>query len=635
VEPKLESQVRAEILERIAKVGPKRSLLPLRVVLLGESAAAGWLYAPEVTPAKMLAAELERASGPRVFEVIDLAAIDVGPEELLAIAETALELVPDLFVVFAGNNWPVRLPIGAEAAPADFERATEHWSEQGFAGVARSLLAATRALSERVLERLSELFDRGSAQAILVVPEVNLIDWHRSRPVAWLGGDSVRTWHALAEQARAALRKEEFAAAACAAQRMTELDSGTNPTSQRLLAIARQGLGDVAGCRAACEAEVEARSFDNYPSMPGATREIQRAIRLAAERHELELVDLPALFAAAANGDAPGRRFFLDYCHLTVEAMELAAKAVASAVLRASDPETPRAIVREGPALEVPPVLDARAKFLTGLCTAHWSGRETPSLAPLWFDLALRASPAIAGEMATFLAGRAVPAELMHLSRAEQELDSLGETAGRRMRHTLNLDAEVIEWLIDSLERARAGFDRNQPIAELIGAHGVNAGGVDLSAPHFHHQAFAQLPSALSALAPEPGLYLRALWPRFEHTLIASGSADLLIELTARLPPADEPRQGELRLELNQEFLRAVELEERWSKHAITIERRRLRHGINRLCLIWPAVSADGDRALARVAHRWRNNLPEDMHPTFGELLALTARTSAAPPAQE
>jgi hypothetical protein len=634
VEPKLESPIRAEILSRITSVGAKRSLLPLRIAFLGESAAAGWLYAPEITPAKMLAAELERASGARVFEVIDLSAIDVAPDELLAIAEAALDLVPDLFVIFAGNNWPVRLPIGSGATLVDFQRAAEHWSGQGFAGVARSLLAATRALSERVLERLSELFDQGSAQAILVVPEVNLLDWHRSRPVAWLGGDGVRAWHALAEEARSALREEDFGAAAAAAERMKELDAGANPTSHRLLAIARAGIGDVAGCRAACEAEVEARSFDNYPSMPGATREIQSAIRLAAERHELALVDLPRLFTQAANGALPGRRFFLDYCHLTVEGMELAAKAIASGVLAVSDPETRRAVASE-PALQVPAALDARAKFLSGLCTAHWSGRETRSLAPLWFDLALRASPGIAGEILTFLAGRAVPAELMGLSRAEQELDASGEIASRRMRHALNVDAEVIEWLLDALERSTAGFHRSRLIEGLIDVHGANAEGVDLSAPHYHHEPFAQLPSALSALAPEPGLYLRALWQRFEHTLIAASTADLLLELTARLAPAEEARRGELRLELNQEFLAAVELDERWSKHRIAIDHRKLRHGFNRLGLIWPAAPANGDRALARVSDRWRNGMPADMHPTFGELLSLTARTSAAPAADQ
>ena len=58
------------------------------------------------------------------------------------------------------------------------------------------------------------------------------------------------------------------------------------------------------------------------------------------------------------------------------------------------------------------------------------------------------------------------------------------------------------------------------------------------------------------------------------------------------------------------------------------IERRLLRHGVNQLTLVWPTLPNDGERALARVLARWTEGVPADVHPTFGELLALVARTS-------
>src|SRR5215471_13749457 len=56
-----------------SELRPKTAPLPLRVVMFGESAAAGYLYAPHVTPAQVLEAHLRHVGGPAAFEVVDLA----------------------------------------------------------------------------------------------------------------------------------------------------------------------------------------------------------------------------------------------------------------------------------------------------------------------------------------------------------------------------------------------------------------------------------------------------------------------------------------------------------------------------------------------------------------------------------
>ena len=615
-----------ELERRIAALEPKQSLLPLRIVFLGESTAAGWLYAPEVTPARMLNAELERACGPRIFEVIDLSAIDLKPWDLVATTDAALALVPDLLLVFAGNNWPMRLPVANDARLADYQNAAAWWTGFGFPGLARAIDDATRALAERVLTRLVELSDRGSAELVLVVPEVNLLDWHRSRPVAWLRGDGVDAWHSLAAHARASLETGDYEAAIAASHRMIELDGGVNPTAHRLLAMARARLGDLDGCRASAVAEVQARSFDNFPSMPGATRTIQEQIRRAAAENDLSLVDLPPLFADAGSGAPPGRRFFLDYCHLTAEGMTAAMKEAARVVLRATDRNTPRNIEPDAPALSVPPSLDARAKFLSGLCAAHWSARESPSLAPSWFDEALATCGDIADEMVLFLSGRAAPAEVLHLSVAEQSVEPTADAATHRMRLATNVDAEVFDWVLDSLERAGVAVDRLALTSQWLQTHGVQSGAVNLAAPLYHHHSFAQLPSGASAFAPAPARYVRSLWPRFDYTLLADALADVEIELVARLAPENGARGAPLQISLNSDPLGSVEVSERWSRHVLWVDRKKLRYGVNRLTLVWPPISVNGDRGVERVERRWREGLPADVHPTFGEVDLLVAR---------
>ena len=63
---------------------PKRAELPLRVAFFGESVAAGYLYAPHLTPAGVLEAQLRAAGGGANFEVIDLARTNETLAGLLA-----------------------------------------------------------------------------------------------------------------------------------------------------------------------------------------------------------------------------------------------------------------------------------------------------------------------------------------------------------------------------------------------------------------------------------------------------------------------------------------------------------------------------------------------------------------------
>jgi hypothetical protein len=520
----------------------------------------------------------------------------------------------------------VRLPVAPEARLIDYLNAAACWTGAGFPGLARALDAATRALAQKVLTRLVELSNRGSTDLVLVVPEVNLFDWHRSRPVTWLPGDGVDAWHALGARARASLEAADPQAASAAAERMIALDGGVNPTTHRLLALARARVGDLDGCRAAALAEVQTRSFDNFPSMPGATTTIQDQIRRTAEKHDLSLVDLPRLFADVGDGALPGRRFFLDYCHLSAEGMTAAMKEAARVILRVTDRNTPHNIEPGAPALSVPPALDARAKFLSGLCAAHWSAREGPSLAPSWFDEALAASRDIADEMVLFLRGRAAPAEVLHLSVAEQSVEPTADAATRRMRLATNVDAEVFEWLLDSLERAGAAVDRAALIARWVETHGVKRGGVNLAAPLYHHHSFAQLPSGASALAPAPARYVRSLWPRLEHTLLTDARSDVELELVARLAPENGARTAVLGISLNGDPLGSVEVCERWTRHVLVVEKEKLQYGVNRLTLLWPPIAVTGDRGVERVEQRWREGLPADVHPTFGELELLVAR---------
>src|SRR5688572_7482424 len=87
----------------------KTAPLPRRVCLIGESTAAGFFYAPHLTPAKVLEDQLLQIKGTGAYEVIDLTKVDMPADgtahDLVRVTVAALQLDPDVLVIFAGNNW--------------------------------------------------------------------------------------------------------------------------------------------------------------------------------------------------------------------------------------------------------------------------------------------------------------------------------------------------------------------------------------------------------------------------------------------------------------------------------------------------------------------------------------------------
>ena len=92
---------------------PKAPGGPRRIVFLGESAAAGWFYAPQLTPALVLERQLRSVAGEGSWEVVNLAKVDLSAPELMALLGAVHQLQPDAVVVFAGNNWPQRYQVPA------------------------------------------------------------------------------------------------------------------------------------------------------------------------------------------------------------------------------------------------------------------------------------------------------------------------------------------------------------------------------------------------------------------------------------------------------------------------------------------------------------------------------------------
>jgi hypothetical protein len=612
---------------------PKKSLLPLRVAFFGESVAAGYLYAPHLTPAQVLEAHLRAAGGADNFEVIDLARTNETLPSLAATVRASLQINPDVLVLFVGNNWNLlETPEVSPYAPsiAARQRYGQALREEGIAGPIGLAAERLRQAAEATLGSIAELAWAVHIPVVVVIPEVNLADWETRQPPVWLEGNGTGRWHALYAEAVERLDRADFAGAIESVQTMRETDGGNCASTWRLLARAHLGLGNLEAARQACLAEVDAARYATlaFLSAPQATTEARELLRDQARRHGFLAVDLRDVFSEHTGSSLPDRRLFLDYCHLTLEGIQVAMAAVAAQVLNLSgmlDEEADwRRLISPAP---ISPEAEAVARFGAAIHTAHRllaTGSKRPILEH-WCEAALDASPGIAETMLDLVAARCAPCPAVLTAAQQRNLASpyhLLLQHGWRWDH---LDADLIEAIRAVLERR--GHPAGERIDSLLLEHlAIRKEGTELLDAIYLWEPLERFyPEVMDFEDLSRRATFRSPWQESSFCLICDGERDVEIEMTLRLSVP-----GSVRIAVNDRDLGTVDAGERWTRTVLRIECRNLRRGLNRLTLRWPPPSTDGDAALAAAADRLEVGIAADLHPVFGELFSL--RVSPTPP---
>jgi hypothetical protein len=600
----------------------KTAELPLRVAFFGESVAAGYLYAPHLTPAQVLEDQLRAAIGRDDFEVIDLARTNETLPTLAATVRASLQIQPDMLVLFAGNNWNLlETPEVSTYAPSVLAR-------QRFAEALRNGLDGPLRLAEEELRRTAEgtfelialIASAIGIPVVVVVPEVNLADWETRQPVVSLPGKKVAEWHHLYKEA---LDGEPLEAIRIA-DKMRGLDEGRCPTTWRLLARARLALGDTEGARDACLAEVNSARYPTlaFLSAPQATTQARELLREGCRRYRSQgfaCVDLREIFAEHTGSNLPGRRLFLDYCHLTREGIQVAMAAVTAEVLRLSGmtgtDEDWRSLLARLPEPSITPEAEATARLGAAVHSAHRLLTVGPKQEILehWCKAALDASPGIKSAMLDLLEARCAPGPAVLTAAQQRNLASpyrLLLQHGWRWDH---LDADLIEVLLRVLKRPAP-----RTLAEN---HGVRPEGIDLADPFYHWEPLERFYPEVMDLEdlPRRGTY-RSIWPESSFCLIVNRRRKVELELIARLP-----NEGEVEPAVNGTALQPLHLDRRWTRNVFTAPASLLRPGLNRLTLHWPSPELKSD-PFEPVIKRLELGLAADLHPVFAEVFSLIVR---------
>jgi hypothetical protein len=556
-------------------------------------------YDPFFNPSLALEMFLRSVPEFQATDVVDLARTDSTMDYVHCTLEEAQRLKPDAIVVFAGNNWRTGHHLNAPEDPY-------HQFELGRSGEG---LGAVRTYTDERLKsvvadyvaRVRSLQDRTGIAVMHVLPEFNLTDWeppslYDSPP---LSTDRQLRWNALLRDALEAREKGQHAVVRQLAEKMLELDQGESAAAPFLLgrSLSAEGRFD--------EARAWLEHCADRTAVPRCQRVVQNVLREAAAREELVLVDLPHVFAQASHGALPGRRLFLDYCHMTSEGIAIAMHATAHQIVRLMGGNPFGMLAPDARELLPDPKVEACAHVCGSLYNSRFL--QGDNIVRHHVDEALRQDDSILDVLLSYLEFglSSVPNGLSsayHRSRGQMLL----RIQERLIVPKANLS--FVRVVRDAVTTVRP--EAGQVIDELlVREHNVLAHGtIDILSPWLWNRR-GQADSHGAA-------YLTCYEPSLTVAFIASAQAQLVLELA--LKTGSRPRQAASVAVLFNDFcLAELSSEPVWRKAVLRVPADLMRRGVNELRIDWPE---DG---LATVS--WRKRA------VWGYVHSITATTLQRP----
>ena len=606
----------------VARIPPKGSRW--RVALIGESVARGYLFDPVHSPARVLQTLLDAALGADAAEVIDLARSNLG-YDVRELAIAALQLEPDVVVVFAGNNWRLQhVPtphdlLGNNPGPPEMSAsAARMFAEQ-----------AIRRTGQRVVGDVSAACRQRGIPLVWVIPEFNLGDWRDPFSAPPITDHArLREWHDLQQRSHQALIGSRDAEAEMLASRMVDLDEGLSPAGLYVLADARIRAGDIGTAREYLERAKDAAIWETrLHRVPRPYSVMQRMLRQEVSTLMDAVVDVPALLHEHLAGDIPDRRLFVDYCHLTSAGMDVVMRQVAKRVLPFCPDHHSRTEAEAAPTASTMPAayVEAEASLLAAIYNAHLG--QAPGIIRYLAERALTQSAHIAPVMQEIIQGQMRPHAPLLLSTAGARIQALTSPL---IHHYLFrgglqlLDEVLVSSFIEAL--AHSGIDAEPDIRRLqVEVHSVAHRPVDLLDPYFASSAGHPVLGGDTVFGFDHGLssYHRAYCPTSSFVFIGTSGVPVRLFLTCRM--RSESSEEGVSISVNDQSTAHLLPTPHLSSWDIFVDGDGIRDGINHVRIRWPypleSELARGRRATQALAE---NRLPE-LRLTFGEVHALRA----------
>jgi hypothetical protein len=592
---------------KIHKKGVKK-----RIVFLGESVARGYFFDPHYTVAAELEQVLNKSSSLPACEVIDLARVSIGMDQLLKVAEACIALQPDALVVFAGNNW--FHPLSSKLSNKEFEQEYASHNTDLYTGVKHVIEQKLADRAVIFLAALKERFVDRQVPVVFVIPGFNLKDWESNdveRVLPWLPEDRVSAWLEAKEVAQKALTTGETGLLGSAAAKMVA-GAPFNPYGYELLAkfhIANKDQQEAVKCLELAR-DTGLLSL-NSETKPRCYSIIEKTIQSQAPAHGIYTVNLSEIFKTVAG--IPGRDLYMDYCHLTVKGIKIAMRHTAhiltgivgnKAISLENIPESGQ---------QPDDNILSIAHFCAAIHNAH-SGQPEGILS-YHCQKALSLSGVVKEVMQQYIDfSTRYTNSLLCKSFGDIILDGHVQQyeGGSALAHPRNgklMDIPLIDIITQSLKAA--GMDISGKVNELrkkehkVGTERVNLLESFYCKDYYGHFVTTPAPAFLQARTTNTTFYF-----------VADADRALSFELIYRTPKRAYPGK-KIKVCLNDESNIVVEMEmsRKWEKQVFSIAKGR-KDGINKIIIVWPYTFEPFEPEGGIFA----NTLVKAMFPVLGEI---------------
>lgn len=598
-------------------IEPKR--VKWRVVLVGESVARGYLYDPEFAPASALEGMLRSYLGNEGIDVVDLAKSSLTMQPLKTLIGQSLALHPDVIVVFAGNNWHMRLE------EYDIPYVDTLLRKYGVPGMKSFIDAKSKQAVKQLTNQVRSLLEGRQTTVIWVVPEFNLDDWHD--PVSnapLLIADGNKQWRDLSELASRAFREGNLKLAEISAKKMVDLDGNTNAVPLRILAECHRSNSNLEETRRYLEMCRDAEGWDpSFAYSPRTSAIVQTALREVVLIPNHTVIDLPDILVRHFDGGLPNRQIFLDYCHLTAEGINVAMAAVASKVLESL---TGQVISIESLRNQSAPAsreVEGKASFLAAIHNAHYY--QSYDLVYYWCSRALQVWPECAQLMTRFV-------DFQTRRGFTMGCKSAIELFGRRELVTLmrggkkRLDIVLSEAIIKSL--CAIDIDIGKDISDLrVNEHSTRTGAKELtdfyySSTMLDHQQSGWTSKSFSTNRGSHCIYASALRETSKFVFFAEGGRPVGLKFTYRVP-ALPGSDGVVEIDVNGHRLAHAPVSKTWQTLELNILNNYVVDGLNEIVITWPNGDGYSETALNWAADALQARQVPQFYRLFGEIHSL------------
>ncbi len=588
-----------------------------RVVLLGESVARGYFYAPKYSVASELESVLTQSKAFNGIEVIDLSKNSINIEELSEVVQSSNKLEPDVMLLFAGNNWIHKLY--HQITPEDYKEMAIIYEKELFSGVKVFLEQKFEKIVTEFLDTIIQTSKANKIPMVLVIPGFNLLDWksdEEEKILPIIPNGNIKSWLEAKEKAEKSISQQDYEELEFQSKKMIEIDP-SNPMGFELLAESYLKNGKISEAIDCLDESKDTIIFGRgINPKPRCFKIIRDTILKRASKEDIPVVDLFSLFKDVYPEKVSDKELYLDYCHLSAEGIKTGAKYMAKAIIETMNNE--KVDVSSIPESIVKPdnFTKAIAHFSAAIHNAHYS--QPKYVLKYHCQKAISFDPGIKDVMLQYIDFSSRKTSSILCSSFEEILKDgamqqyEGGMALMHPRYKKMMDIDLIDSIVEALKSI--GYDYEREVTRLrISEHGVTDKPINLL------ESFYRLKGYNSYNNPVEKAFLEIRNEEKTFNFITDAKDDLQIEIVYK--NSNHITNGDLNIYLNtkEQKIDKLEVTHDWNKVIIKIPKKLLNIGVNTLIMEWPI----NNHSTKLTEHNDMNFSIDTFFPVIGMIYSL------------